>query len=500
MQVYSDGKNRVIKGNFPKRFKLFNAGEEVPFIRTGDNSIRLSGVIPVGALDVMEVEKKKASRPVKFNTAEFAVLSKYEIEKIDELNKKVALSQDVLHSHLAELSDHEATLSNLETQNAQEIENTKSSMADMAVAFGKEIQADRENLNKAQKILTSSIKETSLILSEKIEAHENAKNPHKITKATIGLDRVDNTSDEEKPISKATKKALDKKADKTEVDELSKKVEESGKKQDSFIKSFENVNLYGGVGGNVISGGKKGQILTKASNKDGDYIWTDGGSGVEFRRVNSLPQTGEKNVFYLVPSSDPETSNIYDEYIWAVQSGGSYGWEKIGSTEVDLSGYVPTSRTINSKALTTNITLTSDDIEYTTAGTTCTYVFDLFLTAMESLGDSIGGSFDEEGTFSKASYKPSGSSTLNNISDTDEITTAIGWCDRSIGKLTSLTTTVKTDCVSAINEVKGAIPTNNNQLTNGAGYITSSALSGYATENYVDTSISESVTFRDWTV
>lgn len=34
---------------------------------------------------------------------------------------------------------------------------------------------------------------------------------------------------------------------------------------------------------------------------------------------------------------------------------------------------------------------------------------------------------------------------------------------------------------------KPTIPTNNNQLTNGAGYITSSALSGYATETYVTT-------------
>lgn len=33
---------------------------------------------------------------------------------------------------------------------------------------------------------------------------------------------------------------------------------------------------------------------------------------------------------------------------------------------------------------------------------------------------------------------------------------------------------------------KPTIPTNNNQLTNGAGYITSSALNGYATEDYVD--------------
>lgn len=34
-----------------------------------------------------------------------------------------------------------------------------------------------------------------------------------------------------------------------------------------------------------------------------------------------------------------------------------------------------------------------------------------------------------------------------------------------------------------------SVPTNNNQLTNGAGYITSSALSGYATETYVDTEL-----------
>lgn len=36
---------------------------------------------------------------------------------------------------------------------------------------------------------------------------------------------------------------------------------------------------------------------------------------------------------------------------------------------------------------------------------------------------------------------------------------------------------------------KTAIPTNNNQLTNGAGYITSSALSGYATQQYVTDSV-----------
>lgn len=79
-------------------------------------------------------------------------------------------------------------------------------------------------------------------------------------------------------------------------------------------------------------------------------------------RVDELPEEGETKKLYLVPSEDPETENIYDEYIWAIQEDESYDWEKIGSTEIDLSGYVPTSRTINSKALTEDINLNSDDV------------------------------------------------------------------------------------------------------------------------------------------
>ena len=41
----------------------------------------------------------------------------------------------------------------------------------------------------------------------------NESNPHKVTKAQIGLGNVDNTSDVNKPISTATQTALDLKAD-----------------------------------------------------------------------------------------------------------------------------------------------------------------------------------------------------------------------------------------------------------------------------------------------
>ena len=51
----------------------------------------------------------------------------------------------------------------------------------------------------------------SKALQTELDAHiANKENPHEVTKAQVGLDRVDNTNDLEKPISTATQAALDK--------------------------------------------------------------------------------------------------------------------------------------------------------------------------------------------------------------------------------------------------------------------------------------------------
>lgn len=44
-------------------------------------------------------------------------------------------------------------------------------------------------------------------------------------------------------------------------------------------------------------------------------------------------------VIYMVAKSESQTSNAYDEFIW-VDVNGVGRWEKIGDTEIDLSGYV----------------------------------------------------------------------------------------------------------------------------------------------------------------
>ena len=46
----------------------------------------------------------------------------------------------------------------------------------------------------------------------KLNHNLNNNNPHKLTKAQLGLSNVDNTSDEDKPVSNAVKQELDKKA------------------------------------------------------------------------------------------------------------------------------------------------------------------------------------------------------------------------------------------------------------------------------------------------
>ena len=56
-------------------------------------------------------------------------------------------------------------------------------------------------------------------------------------------------------------------------------------------------------------------------------------TGFEFEVVSALPGTGETGKIYLV-SNGGSTQNAYDEYIWV-----NNGWEKIGTTAVDLSGY-----------------------------------------------------------------------------------------------------------------------------------------------------------------
>lgn len=69
--------------------------------------------------------------------------------------------------------------------------------------------------------------------------------------------------------------------------------------------------------------------------------------------VESLPTNGIKGVIYLIKHSHGDKDN-YDEYIWNTAANPA-AFEKIGNTDVNLSGYVPTSRKINGQTLTKDL-------------------------------------------------------------------------------------------------------------------------------------------------
>lgn len=73
----------------------------------------------------------------------------------------------------------------------------------------------------------------------------------------------------------------------------------------------------------------------------------------EFSVVQALPASGVAGTIYLVAHSH-DTDDGYDEYIWV-----NNAFEKLGHTDIDLSGYLATSATI-----------TNAEIDAIIAGTT----------------------------------------------------------------------------------------------------------------------------------
>ena len=70
-------------------------------------------------------------------------------------------------------------------------------------------------------------------------------------------------------------------------------------------------------------------------------------TGISFQIVEDyahLPQEGANGVIYLVPVSGASSPNVYEEYVWISEEltpgTVTHRYEKLGTTDVDLSGYV----------------------------------------------------------------------------------------------------------------------------------------------------------------
>lgn len=91
----------------------------------------------------------------------------------------------------------------------------------------------------------------------------------------------------------------------------------------------------------IQEGGTGGGAQIDDNTISTDTVWSSSkivselaNAGFDVQVVQELPATGEAHTLYFVPSADPKTQNIYDEYLYA-----NNAWEQVGSTAVDMSGY-----------------------------------------------------------------------------------------------------------------------------------------------------------------
>ena len=136
-----------------------------------------------------------------------------------------------------------------------------------------------------------------------LTAHKSdTSNPHKVTKAQVGLGNVDNTADADKPVSTAQQTALDGKVDKTTGKGLS---------TEDFTTALRT---------------KLDDLYTKAE-LDGKFAgivqWS-------VSVVSSLPTEGQANTIYLVPKTG-DGNDTHDEYLWI-----DGAWELVGSTQIQV--------------------------------------------------------------------------------------------------------------------------------------------------------------------
>lgn len=87
----------------------------------------------------------------------------------------------------------------------------------------------------------------------------------------------------------------------------------------------------GGIGGAKID---DNTISTETVWSSSKIVSELANAGFDVQVVQTLPATGEAHTLYFVPSADPKTQNIYDEYLYA-----NNAWEQVGSTAVDMSDY-----------------------------------------------------------------------------------------------------------------------------------------------------------------
>lgn len=378
MRYETKGKRNIDLGfDIPENKELRiidSSGLSPKFMVLGGRKIHLTSK-PSDYIDVELLEKpiRKANNSILQSAGAFDVSQ--EVKAI--LEKQNAIKQAfseilVFKKEIdSKLSEHELLVDGQVKELWQKHELDKQTTDDSLIELSNGFKLNTEEIKHIYSIISKlnqkaeetdvGIKDIMLVLSK----HEHPK----ATKESIGLGKADNTSDFDKPISKATQKALDKKASIEDVSDLLEKITKLQKKQKDFQRG---IDILGGMGVGNSNIEVDNKLSSKSENPVQNKVITSSiiiksnkipsaekqNIGTEYQYMGETNETYTHGYIYEVISTQTATSvefgsdNItwgVDDFVNYLKEGGD-AWNEVthGTLIYDASGEIWTLNGFNS--------------------------------------------------------------------------------------------------------------------------------------------------------
>lgn len=291
--------------DFPRDFQVKQNGKVYPFYKLANNRIRFAKELPeVGDIDIVEVIKSQAQKPSFGHTlADMAFITHDDVDKIDDTAHRLDATEKQAQETLKVTQELLSETTSYENANKQAIEALSADTQKSFDVVLKNMKANQDSTNNLIEGAVIKAQNETGAVADRLNKHELATNPHGINKKMLGIEKVNNTSDMDKPVSKAMQEALDLKADKEEVSELEKKVEDQAKNQKKMIDGLASFGA-GMTDPLPSQKGKKGKYLKTDGKKT---YWADAsGSGgtSDYEDLENLPQINSTTLSGNKSSSD----------------------------------------------------------------------------------------------------------------------------------------------------------------------------------------------------
>lgn len=171
------------------------------------------------------------------------------------------------------------------------------------------------------------------ILRQDLNAHrEDTDNPHLVVKEELGLGKVDNTADAEKPVSNPQRKAINE-----VLTALNAEVARATAEGVALSRSIFNETQRAGAEERRLSGIISEEV-ERATTEDARLrALILAVKQLDIVLADALPVAGPDYArkLYFVPSKKPDADNIKDEFI-CIEHDGVWSWEQIGSTAITI--------------------------------------------------------------------------------------------------------------------------------------------------------------------